>query len=247
MARASSGSEKARFTLTFLRSKISNGEWPEGSLIPKETELMEMMGVGKSTVREAVRSLATLGMLEPVPGVGTFVRALSPVNTLFVEFLADHDTEEVLIYRRSLEIEAAQRAAVHRSPEQLAALKASVDAGRDPHSPEQCNHITRSESFHRLIVEASGSKLLLELYTGVMASLWQAAQSGIVFVGITVETMHHDHSAVLNAIARRNVRAAGEAMALHVDRDLGFHVVDEAPTGLPGAWSQYSQSSAGER
>ena len=52
-----SGSQKANDTLGFLRSKISSGEWPIDELIPKEPELMELIGVGKSTVREAVRSL----------------------------------------------------------------------------------------------------------------------------------------------------------------------------------------------
>ena len=70
-----SGSQKANDTLGFLRSKILSGEWPIDELIPKEPELMDLIGVGKSTVREAVRSLATLGMLQTVPGVGTIGRA----------------------------------------------------------------------------------------------------------------------------------------------------------------------------
>ncbi len=169
-----SGSQKANDTLGFLRSKILSGEWPIDELIPKEPELMELIGVGKSTVREAVRSLATLGMLQTVPGVGTFVRARTPASSILTQFLADQDLEEVLVYRRSLEIEAAQTAAVRRSESQLDAIRESYRLSVEAHEQHAeaiaCNNVSHEHSLHRLIVEASGSKLLLDLYNGVMAT-----------------------------------------------------------------------------
>lgn len=225
MSPTQSGSQKARDTLAYLRSRISSGDWPVGELIPKEPELMELIGVGKSTVREAVRSLATLGMLETVPGVGTFVRSRTPVSSILTEFLADHDIEEVLVYRRSLEIEAAQTAAIKRDEAALAALRASYErsVAAGEHDPERCDDMTRDESFHRLVVEASGSALLLDLYTGVMTALEQAAAKGLVFLGTSQQTMQLDHGALLQAIEERDVRAAAHSMALHADRDLGLH------------------------
>lgn len=219
------GSERARATLAFLRRKITTGEWPVGSRIPIEPELAEQTGVGRSTVREAVRSLAAFGMLETVPGVGTFVRARTPVSTLLTEFLADHDLEEVLVYRRSLEIEAAQHAAVHRSEEQLAGLREAVRRAQEAApgtAVDSCDHSTNPGAFHLLVVEASGSKLLLDLYLGVMSLLQRAAAEGRVILGTTLDTMHLDHGAVLEAIAERDVRSAAHSMALHVDRDLGL-------------------------
>lgn len=217
-----SGSQKARNALTYLRSHIVGGEWQVGELIPKEPELMELIGVGRSTVREAVRALATLGMLETVPGVGTFVRARTAVGTVLTEFLSGHDIEEVLIYRRSLEIEAAQAAALNRSEEQLEALRASYQHSIEAQTDEQerCNHTTRANSFHRLIVEASGSRLLLDLYIGVMQALNEAADRGLIYLGISNDTMLADHRALLRAIEDRDVRRAAHGMALHVDRDL---------------------------
>ncbi len=225
MASTTRGSQKARDTLNYLRDRISSSEWAVGELIPREPELMELIGVGKSTVREAVRSLAAFGMLETVPGVGTFVRARTPVSTLLTEFLADHDLEEVLVYRRSLEIEAAQHAAVHRSDEQLELLREAQQRAQDAAPGEQvdsCDHSTNPGSFHLLVVEASGSKLLLDLYLGVMAVLQRAATEGRVILGTTLETMHLDHGAVYDAIEARDVRSAAHSMALHVDRDLGL-------------------------
>ncbi len=225
MAGSTRGSQKVRDTIDFLRAKITAGEWEVGSLIPKEPELVELIGVGRSTVRESVRSLAAFGMLESVPGVGTFVRSRTPVSSIISEFLADQDLEEVLVYRRSLEIEASQHAAVNRTDEQLAALKralsASVAAGA--RTTDTCNMSTTPDSFHRLIVEASGSKLLLDLYLGVMSVLERAGAEHRVFLGTTIDTMHSDHSALVDAIEARDVRHAAHTMALHVDRDLGLH------------------------
>lgn len=221
-----SGSQKANDTLGFLRSKILAGEWPIDELIPKEPELMQMIGVGKSTVREAVRSLATLGMLQTVPGVGTFVRSRTPASSILTQFLADHDIEEVLVYRRSLEIEAAQTAAVRRSEAQLEALRESYRLSLEAHEQGAegvpCNNVSHEHSLHRLIVEASGSTLLLDLYNGVMSTLNEAVTRGQVFVGATEQTVLLDHGALLNAIEQRNVRDAAHAMALHADRDLGL-------------------------
>ncbi len=224
MASSMRGSQKARDTLEFLRDKIAKSEWAVGELIPKEPELMELIGVGKSTVREAVRSLAAFGMLETVPGVGTFVRSRTPVSTILTEFLADHDLEEVLVYRRSLEIEAAQHAAVNRSEELLDRLRAAHERSQDPagEAIDSCERSTTPGSFHLLVVEASGSKLLLDLYMGVMSVLERANAEGRVVLGTTPETMHLDHGAVLSAIEARDVRNAAHSMALHVDRDLGL-------------------------
>lgn len=218
------GSQKARDTLDFLRGKIASSEWGVGELIPKEPELMELIGVGKSTVREAVRSLAAFGMLETVPGVGTFVRSRTPVSSILTEFLADHDLEEVLVYRRSLEIEAAQHAAINRNEEQLGQLREAYRSAQEAarQAVDTCDHSTVPGSFHLLVVEASGSKLLLDLYLGVMSVLQRASSEGRVILGTTLETMHRDHGAVLEAIEARDVRNAAHSMALHVDRDLGL-------------------------
>ena len=225
VSRSQSGSEKARHTLAYLRGRIADGTWPVDEVIPKEDELMQLIGVGKSTVREAVRVLATLGMLQAVPGVGTYVRSRSAVSTLLTDFLSDHDLEEVLVYRRSLEIEAAQAAAVECTDEQLEAIRASYELslGANKDDLEACHDNSRPDSFHRLIVEASGSRLLLDLYQGVMQTLNDAAKEGLVFLGASRETILSDHKAILHALESRDVRHAAHGMALHVDRDLGVH------------------------
>ena len=63
--------------MTQLEGLIESGEWPVGSKIPAEPELVAALGVGRNTVREAVRALEHAGLLEPRRGDGTYVRATS--------------------------------------------------------------------------------------------------------------------------------------------------------------------------
>lgn len=218
----SSGSDRARQTLTFLRRKITSGAWPVNSKIPIETELMQMLGVGKTTVREAVRSLASLGMLETLPGRGTFVRSRAPVSSVLTEFLSDYDISETLVYRRALEIEAVQQAAFHRTEENLVALRAAHgrDSRRDVDYPSVVERGRTPGQFHHLIVEASGSRLLQGLYAGVMASLRAAIDHGTIVFAVAEDVRHHDHEEILAAIEDQDAVRAAHAMALHVDRDL---------------------------
>ncbi|MEA5117984.1 MAG: FCD domain-containing protein, partial [Propionicimonas sp.] len=197
-------------------------EWPINSRIPTEAELMELLGVGKTTVREAVRSLASVGMLETLPGRGTFVRSRTPVNALLGDVLAEQGVDDLLVLRRALEVEAAQRAAVHRTDEQLAALQASHegDLHKELDRPGQVERGRTPGQFHFLILEASQSALLVSLYTVVMAALRKAIASGSVVDGASEELRRADHQTLLEAIADRDPLRAGTAMAEHADRDL---------------------------
>lgn len=214
----------SRATVTYLRRNITSGTWPINSRIPTEPELMETLGVGKTTVREAVRSLANLGMLEALAGRGTFVRSRTPVSSVVTEFVADYTSEDILLYRRALEVEGAARAAVHRTEEHLDALRAAVarDSARDvDYPPPPTTGLMRTPGqFHSLIMEASGSRLLVDLYAGVMAALRQALDRGEIVYGEPEAVRRHDHSQILAAIEAGDAQRAAEALAEHADRDL---------------------------
>lgn len=223
---ASSGTELARTTLAYLRGKIASGEWPIDSRIPIEPELMAELGVGKTTVREAVRSLASLGMLETLPGRGTFVRSRTPITQVLTEYLADYTLGEIQSYRRALEIEAVQLAAQHRTEDHLARMRDTLafdmdaDGYVDEDYPTEYEGGNPTSHFHMLIIEASGSRLLPGLYAGAMNAIRAEVDRGQVGYGATPELRHDDHARILDAITRRDVPGAAHAMALHVDRDL---------------------------
>lgn len=218
------GSDRARSTLTYLRRHIAAGTWPVGSRIPIEPELAEQIGVGRSTVREAVRSLASVGMLETLPGRGTFVRSASPTSALLNEFLSDFTLEEILSYRRALEIEAAQQASMHRTDEDLAALEQALIEEKGCTRCPVLNHGEESTAFnskfHRLLFDAAKNRLLSSLYAGTNDQLRTPAHRGRLANVATGKEMERDHARVLDAIRRRDFIDSVHAMADHVDHDV---------------------------
>lgn len=223
---STTGSDRARTTLAFLRRKITTGEWPVGSRIPIEPELAEQTGVGRSTVREAVRSLASIGMLETLPGRGTFVRSSAPTSTLLNEFLSDFTLEEILSYRRALEIEAAQQAAIHRTEEDLVALEqAAIDEVGCTRCPvlgfvDENDSSAFDSKFHRLVFDAAKNRLLASLYAGINDRLRTPEHRGKLAMVATGAEMERDHARVLEAIRRQDFIDAVHAMVNHVDNDV---------------------------
>lgn len=220
------GSDRARATLAYLRRKITTGEWEVGSRIPIEPELAEQTGVGRSTVREAVRSLASMGMLETLPGRGTFVRSASPTSSLLNEFLNDFTLEEILSYRRALEIEAAQQAAIHRTDEDLAALELAAEeeigCTRCPvlGLAEGSDNNAFDSKFHRLVFDSAKNRLLASLYAGINDKLRTPEHRGRLANVATGAEMERDHARVLDAIRRRDFIDTVHAMVDHVDHDV---------------------------
>ncbi|PII82344.1 GntR family transcriptional regulator [Leucobacter sp. OLJS4] len=247
------GSERARATLAYLRRKITTGDWPVGERIPIEPELAEQIGVGRSTVREAVRSLASIGMLETLPGRGTFVRSSTPTSTLLNEFLVDFTLEEILSYRRALEIEAAQQAALHRSDDDLEALE---QAAADELGCNRCPVFTRgAESsafdsrFHQLLFDAAKNRLLAALYAGINEQLRSPEHRGRLANVATATEMERDHARVLDAIRRRDFIDAVHSMADHVDHDVVIVSENQVKQPLPRTPEQeerIAQVRAGE-
>jgi DNA-binding FadR family transcriptional regulator len=225
MPNAAVGTSLAQTTLAYLQGKISSGEWPVNSRIPTEPELMELIGVGRTTVREAVRSLANLGMLETLVSRGTFVRSRMPVSSVLADFIAHHALADLLGTRRALEVEGARLAALHATPALREALVAAHDAdlpGRAACAgPGAGAERGRTPGqFHSVLLEASGNTLLAELYAGILVGVRAATDRGDLVHGASAEQRRADHGAVLDAVLRGDADGAAAAMAAHADRDL---------------------------
>src|SRR5690606_1420434 len=112
-----------------LRDAVRQGEWAVGERIPTESELASTLGVGRNTVREAVRALAHSGLLEVRQGDGTYVRATNEVSGA-LRRLCGARLREALHVRRALEVEAARLAATERTQDDLLTLPRAL-ADRD--------------------------------------------------------------------------------------------------------------------
>src|SRR5919204_2234542 len=85
-----------------IEQMVASGEWPVGSKIPPEPELVAALGIGRNTVREAIRALEHAGVLEPRRGDGTYVRATSDLGAAFLRRARRATALDVLAVRASL-------------------------------------------------------------------------------------------------------------------------------------------------
>ncbi len=217
---AGHGTDRSRETLRLLRENITSGRWPLNGKIPTETELMAELGVGRSTLREAVSSLTAMGMLEPARSRGTFVRSLSPVSAVLSDFVDQHATGDILQVRRLLEVEATRLAALFRTDDHVARLTAAHE--RDV-SGDASQHVERGGvpgEFHAIILEAAGNSLLTELYAGLMQGVRASMRRGELVPAISQAERHADHAAILDAVTAGDPDRAQQAAAAHVDHDL---------------------------
>jgi DNA-binding FadR family transcriptional regulator len=194
-----------------MRQAIGNGDWAVDKRIPPEPELVGILGVGRNTVREAVRALSHAGLLEVRQGDGTFVRATSEISGA-LRRMCGPELREVLQVRKALEVEGARLAATHRTARELADLTETLTERNQAVAARQWDAAIDADTrFHQAVVRCSHNALLTELYQGltevVRASV--AATSEQTEPGWTIE---HDGllAAIRDGDPDRATREAGE-------------------------------------
>ncbi|GGM56445.1 FadR/GntR family transcriptional regulator [Microbacterium saperdae] len=155
-----------------LLERVRAGEWTLGQKLPGETTLAPQLGVGRSTVREAIRQLAGRGVLTTRQGSGVFVAALD-VPEDWDAVLRRADIVSVIEARIAIESEAAALAAERRTAVDVRAIRRALDA-RATTGPGIENHVDADTAFHRTIVAASHNSILLDLFDALTPRLRQA-------------------------------------------------------------------------
>lgn len=169
-------------TIKAISAEIRSGRWPVEFRLPPEPELASQLGVGRNTVREAVRALVHNGMLESRQGAGVFVVSTSEVTAVLQRHLMASEPGEVVEVRLVLESGIAGLAAQRRSAEDLEAIGAALrerEKAVQANSPEE--FIQSDLEFHAAVAAASHNTVLSRLYADfepfVRANLAQQVQS----------------------------------------------------------------------
>ncbi len=219
-----SGSALARQTLARLKERVACGEWAVGERIPTEPELTAELGVGRSTVREAIRSLATLGMVESLTARGTFVRSRTPTPSLLLEALSAYTPAELIGFRRAIDVEAAQAAAAQRSDEDLRAMEQALTDEMDPAhrgvDEAPAGSASRCSRFHGTIARASGNRLLADLEANLSAAMDASGVADSVATSLDPAAVIAEHDRLFTCIRSGDVARAAHFMAVHVDNTL---------------------------
>ncbi|MFI7553713.1 FadR/GntR family transcriptional regulator [Micromonospora sediminimaris] len=190
---------RVRETIVQLRQRIMDGEWPVGGRIPTEPQLVETLGVGRNTVREAVRALAHAGVLECRQGSGTYVLSTDELAPVVARRLTDDRMTEVIEVRRAFEVEAARLAARRRTPEDLAALDDALAAREAAwRGGRVAEFVAADAALHTAVVAAAHNTMLAELYasigTAMRSTLTQAMGDALT------PDRHVDHARLVAAI-----------------------------------------------
>jgi len=182
-----------------LRAQITSGEWPVGSRIPTEVELVEQLGVARNTVREAVRALAHNGLLDIRQGSGTYVLATSELAGVMHRRFADADRDQVTELRVALEAAAARLAATRRTDPDLKLLDTALARREDAwRSGEVEDFIQTDAAFHQAVMAAAHNEVLSALY----ADLGEVLRTELrLTVGpVLMEQRYVSHDGILDAI-----------------------------------------------
>jgi len=190
-----------------------------GDKLPPERELSEMFGVSRSSIRDAIRSLELMGLVEPKQGIGTVVRELSAemlVSPLSNVLMRQHQlVSELLDVRKMLEPPLAARAAAHASDEEIAEMEDILRRQSEKMAQGELA-VEEDSEFHYAIALASGNSVVLKVLDLLMDLLRGTREKSLQVGGRPQKSMA-GHRRIMAAIRKHDATAAEAAMRRHVE------------------------------
>jgi GntR family transcriptional repressor for pyruvate dehydrogenase complex len=231
-----------------IMTLISTGDLKPGQKLPPERELCTYFGVGRSSLREAVRCLVMIGILDVSIGNGTFLATSAErfVGKIFEwrMLTEEHDMENLMEVRLALECAACARAAICGTEQQFGELEAILK--KMQRSVNQPKHFIKLDlEYHVLLAEASDNKLLFDLLFMIRNQLSAAIFTFATMPGGAALACRH-HAAILRALKGRNAKTARSIMQNHLavsleryrkargDSNASSRLEEEGPRKAPG-------------
>lgn len=190
-----------------------------GDKLPSERELAETLGVSRSSIRDAIRSLELMGMVEPRQGAGTIVREISSdslVNPLGNALKRKEELiGELLDFRRMLEPPLAARAATRVSPDEISEMEEILQRQQEKQSRGEAA-VAEDAEFHYSIALASGNSVVLKVLDILMDLLRGTRERSLQVEGRPQKSLA-GHRRILAALKRHDAEAAKAAMRRHIE------------------------------
>lgn len=205
--------------ITRIKEMIVSGELRPGQRLPPEKELGERLGLSRNSLREAVKSLELIRVLDVRRGDGTYVTSLRPellleAMSFVVDLHQDASVLEIFAVRRILEPAAAEMATALISEVELADLAAEI-ASLGEHTPMEAL-VEHDLDFHRRITAAGGNGYLTSLLDALSSSTARAR----LWRGITedhaVARTLAEHQAIVDALRRRDADLVRATLTVHI-------------------------------
>jgi GntR family transcriptional regulator, transcriptional repressor for pyruvate dehydrogenase complex len=190
-----------------------------GDKLPSERELAEMLQVSRSSIRDAIRGLELMGLVEPRQGAGTLVREPSAESSTnpFSNALKRRRAlvSELLDFRKMLEPPLASRAATHASDDEISEMEEILQRQEDKLALGEAA-VTEDTEFHYSIALASGNSVVLKVIDILMDLLRDTRERSLQVPGRQEKSLA-GHRRILTAIKRHDAEGAKSAMRRHIE------------------------------
>ena len=213
-----------------LRRLIVGGRLRVGERLPPERELAQQLGVSRASLREAVRALAQVGLLESRQGEGTFVREvdLAQLRELFPSLLITQSDliRELLEVRKIWEPAVAFYAAQRATEEDVAALR-EILRRQEEKARQGLTAIEEDSAFHYTVAAAAGNSIIVRVMDALMELLAKSREQSLQMGGRPHWSLQ-GHRRLLAAVAAHDSQAARQAALEHIEKVEGLLFGEEA-------------------
>jgi len=209
-----------------LLNHIIRGIWKPGARIPAERQLGQMLGVGRASLREALKALEIMGLIETRLGDGTYVcqrsEFLSKPLLWAITSSSEAEVHELVEARKLIETELAGLAAERATAEDLKQI--GVHLERMERSPDAESDFLQADiEFHLAIGHAAHNSILMNALNLIRNLLQEWIGSTLTVPGVAAKALDH-HKAIFVAIAKKNAAAARSAMLAHLEEMARFFI-----------------------
>jgi GntR family transcriptional repressor for pyruvate dehydrogenase complex len=202
-----------------IKELIQSGEYKAGDRLPSIMEMARRFGVGHPTIRESLKILETMGVVEVRHGSGVFVARSEELLVLAIPDFSGTVTKKLLVdlidTRMSLEMRSASDAVRNGTKAHLGEMHRLLNVASE-NLENDAALSSANMSFHREIAVASGNTVLTQVLD-VLQDLFKAEQRLILGIFGSRERDHKEHLEILDALERRNEALCVERMRKHLE------------------------------
>lgn len=204
-----------------LQQQIMQGKYKTGEQLPIEPELMKSFGVGRSTIREAIKVLVNSGLLRVQQGLGTFIEGTEGIKEPLSQRLKRADINDLEEVRQILEIKIAEKAAGNRTEKDLKEMRHWLTLRKQSaHNNLLIDCIDADINFHTAIAVASKNEVLADLYKTFSIQVRNWFVNSFADTGSFIKTQGL-HEQLLESIRAKDAKKAWNTAAkiiAHSDR-----------------------------
>ncbi|AKA69613.1 MULTISPECIES: FadR/GntR family transcriptional regulator [Clostridium] len=204
-----------------IKNMIIDGTLKKGDKLPSERELVEHLQVSRTSIREALRALQIIGLVECRQGEGNYIREsfenslFEPLSMMFM--LQKSSSSEIMEIRKIIEVETAALAAQRITDEELKHMKVLLDS---INSNNEVDNVKIDKEFHYKVAKASRNYLIINILNAIsslMDEVIKDARRRILVDEANREVLFKQHDDIYKGLKSRNPKKASEAMKKHLD------------------------------